>query len=78
MKPFNPSPTYDGLLRQTNALYTLASSQERRISLLNESMERLTRDFNLIGQDAINAESDINQQLTNYIDQLELKLASQQ
>ena len=78
MKPFEPSPTYDGLLRQANALYTLASSQERRISLLNASLEKLTRDYNEIGQDAINAERDINQQLTDYIEQLELKLASKQ
>lgn len=73
MKPFKPSITYDGLLKQARALYKLASSQERSISLLNASIAQLTRNYLLIGQDAINAERQINHQLTNYIDQLEGK-----
>lgn len=81
MNKFEPSKTYDGLLKQAKALYTLASSQERRITMLNASMEQLTRDYNAIGQDAINAERDINQQLTDYVDELEgeiSKLAGRQ
>jgi len=71
MNPFVPSKTQEGLLKQANALYTLASSQERRISMLNSSIDKLTRDYAAIGQDAIDAERYINQQLTDYVDRLE-------
>lgn len=74
MTPFVPSKTYEGLLKQANSLHTLASSQERRISMLNASIEKLTRDYAAIGQDAMNAEREINQQLTNYVEELEEKL----
>lgn len=74
MDKFVPSKTYDGLLRQANALYTLASSQERRISLLDSSLDKLVRDYAAIGQDAVNAEREINSQLIDYIEELEAKL----
>lgn len=76
MMGFKPSITYEGLLKQATALYMLASSQERRITLLNANIEQLTRDYALIGQDAINAERHTNQLLTNYIDELENKQAA--
>ena len=74
MTPFTPSQTYEGLLRQAHALHTLASSQERRITLLNAEMDKLTRDYAAIGQEEVNAERDINAQLTDYVQQLECAL----
>lgn len=77
MKKFEPSSTYIGLLKQANALYTLALYRGYRISTLNNSIEELTLKYNAIGPDVLNdlnAEREINSQLTNYVEELEEKI----
>ena len=67
---FNPDPTYKGLLVQAHALHHLANSYERRLVSLQKEFDRLKIKISLIGEDAINAERETNEILSNELDKM--------
>lgn len=68
MKPRNPAKNYEDLLKQFNALYTLAESKESQTSLLSAENEELRKELRKVNHEEINALRDENERLTNLLE----------
>jgi chromosome segregation ATPase len=68
---FTPSHTYEGLLRQANALRRLVDSLEARLEIQAAQLDTLTRQLAASDSAAIEAERDTNALLTEQVLQLE-------
>lgn len=71
---FEPEKDYAGLLKQARAMHLLICSMEKAGQYRQGMIDNLSREIAMCGQEAIESERTLNQQLTNQVLALEAKL----
>jgi len=71
---FTPDPTYEGLLKQANAMSLLINTLEARTSLQEINIQKLYRELCVQSYDEMNSLRDTIHILTNEVESLEAKL----
>lgn len=73
---FNPSSSYEMLLKQARALNNLNNTLEKRISVQNKVIEDLQRKLALVDEKEINELKDLVEILTNENEELRAKISN--
>jgi hypothetical protein len=68
MRKFEPAPDYDGLRKQAASLYMLCNSLERQREHWRQLCDKLTREMLTVNKEAVQAELETNEQLTNALE----------
>jgi small-conductance mechanosensitive channel len=72
---FEPSDNHEALLSQAKGLYQLCVSYDRQRTYWKHKYEELTREMLTMDHQAIQAERDTNERLTDYVSQLEARIS---
>lgn len=71
---FKPEKDYDGLLKQAYALARIVKDTEKYSTYKSGVISRLSMELAKVGKNAIDAEANTNEQLTNHVLHLERKI----
>lgn len=71
---FTPDKTYEGLLKQANALHTLVNAMEKTKTFQSVKIEQLNRELCIQGFEEINAQRETNRLLTETIEFLDQRV----
>lgn len=71
---FKPEKSYDGLLRQANAMAILIRAMEKTRTFQNLTIGEMAREIALQGFEEINAQRNTNEILTNELEVLQTRI----